>query len=565
MRRVIVGTAGHIDHGKTKLVEAITGIDCDRWDEERERGITIDLGFAHLTRDDLQIGFIDVPGHERFLHNALAGLGGIRILLLVVAADEGIKPQTLEHLEICSLLGIPRAVVALTKVDLASDDLIELARLEIEELLADSPWPDAEILPVSAVSGEGVGDLVDHLVAQAALLPEEEASADPARLPIDRAFQFRGLGSIVTGTLTAGSIAGGDMLQVMPGELLAKVRSVQVHGEERPEALAGERTALQLSGVSLSELERGQQLTQSDSFQPSNSLLVRLKLLPSVPAPLSGSTPIRFHLLSSEVVGRLRPLEAQTIEPGQTAVAQLRLAAPVVAARGDRFVIRRPSPPTTLGGGTVIDPWWSPRRGARLRRAVSALTGGTEEAIRLWVDDTGLHGLIAEDVARRLGVQQGAAAATLAAMADANDLLTIESGHDRRRRWIVPERLAALGPKIHRLLSEYLEKERLAAGMPKAEVLCRLLPGVAADLARVYLERLEADQLLLVHGDLLTLPGREAAMTTEESGLAAKLTALYEKAGLTPPPPSEAARTTGSKPQIVDGVVHYLGADRSPA
>lgn len=558
MRRVIVGTAGHVDHGKTRLVEAITGIDCDRWDEEHERGITIDLGFAHCSRDDLQIGFIDVPGHERFLHNALAGMGGIRILLMVVAADEGIKPQTLEHLEICSLLGIPRAVVALTKVDLVSEDLIELARLEVEEQLADSPWPDAEILPVSSITGEGVESLLEHLVNEAARLPEETASDNPVRLPIDRAFQFRGLGSIVTGTLVSGSVSAGDTLELLPGGQQAKVRAVQVHGEERPAALAGERTALQLSGVSLADLERGQQLTSSGAYEPTNSLFVEVDLLDSAPAPITGSTAIRFHLLSSEVVGRLRPLAGQPIEPGDTAVAHIRLAAPVVAVRGDRFIVRRPSPPTTLGGGSVLDPWWAPRRGARLRRASAALAAGTQDSIRLWTDDTALHGLEARDVARRLGIREKAATARLTAMAADGTVLAIDSGHGRPRRWIVPERLAALGPKLERLLDDYLARERLAAGMPKAEALRRSMPGVNADLARVYLERLESQGVLVVQGDLLTLPGREAAMTSEESGLAARLTELYEAAGLTPPPPTEAARETGSKPQIVDGVVHYL-------
>ena len=239
-------------------------------------------------------------------------------------------------------------------------------------------------------------------------------------------------------------------------------------------------------------------------------------------------------------------------------MAHVRLAAPVVAVRGDRFIVRRPSPPTTLGGGTVLDPWWTARRGARLRRATATLTAGAPEAIRQWTDDTALHGLVASQVAQRLGVHEADAARRLGAMADDGALVAVDSGHGRPRRWIVPERLGALAPKIEGLLGRYLEQERLAAGMPKAEVLRRALPGVATDLARFYLERLEAQGVLVVQGDLLTLPGREAAMTSEHSGLAARLTEIYEAAGLTPPPPSEAARDTGAKPQIVDGVVHYL-------
>jgi selenocysteine-specific elongation factor len=558
MRRVIVGTAGHIDHGKTKLVEAITGIDCDRWEEEHERGITIDLGFAHLMRGDLQIGFIDVPGHERFLHNALAGLGGIRVLMLVVAADEGIKPQTLEHLEICSLLDIPQAVVAMTKSDLVADDLLELARMEIEEILATSPWPEARILPTSSTTGDGVEELIRHIEVLAGALPEEGNAAGPVRLPIDRAFQFRGLGSIVTGTLVSGTVTVGDSLQVAPGDRLAKVRSLQIHGEERQEAVAGERTAIQLSGVSLSELDRGLQLVDADAFAPSTSLLVELQHLPSAPAPIVGSTPIRLHLFSSEVVGRLRPLGVERIEPGQAAVAEVKLAAPVVATRGDRFVVRRPSPPTTLGGGPVLDPLWQRRRGARLRVAIAGLAGPIEDAIRVWVDDTGLNGLTAAELAGRLGVREQAAEQHLESLTRSGALATVDSGQGRPTCWMVPERFERLAERLQTLLTDYLTRERLANGMPKAEAVRRLLPGVAAELVRVYLERLEESGRLVVRDDLLTLPGREASLTDEESGLSRRLTELYDSAGLTPPPPSEAARLTGAKPQIVEGVVHYL-------
>src|SRR5437763_9894821 len=258
--RVIVGTAGHIDHGKTSLVLALTGIDCDRWAEEKARGITIDLGFAHLREGDLQIGFVDVPGHERFLHNALAGMGGIRIMLLVVAADEGVKPQTREHLAVCSLLGIPAGLVALTKSDLASPDLLELAELEVAELLAATPFAGAPILPVSSATGAGLPELRAALLELAARHARrehpshEEPASEPARLPVDRAFHLRGLGVVVTGTLASGTVRTGDALEVLPRGGTARVRSIQVHGEAREAALAGERTSLQLTGAALEDL-----------------------------------------------------------------------------------------------------------------------------------------------------------------------------------------------------------------------------------------------------------------------------------------------------------------------
>src|SRR5688500_244617 len=302
MRRAIVGTAGHVDHGKTRLIEALTGIDCDRWAEEKARGITIDLGFAWLTEGDLQLGFVDVPGHERFLHNALAGLGGIRLMLLVVAADEGVKPQTREHVAICSLLGIPAAVVALTKTDLVSADLVELAQLEVEELLQPTPFAGAPIVPVSAATGAGMPRLSELLLERAAAVAVPADAARPARLPVDRAFHLKGLGVVVTGTLAAGRIAAGDELAVVPGGRTARVRSVQVHGTPREEALAGERTSLQLAGVELAELERGQQLAPAGALATTHRLLARVHWLPDAGKPLAGWTSVRVHLLAAETL-----------------------------------------------------------------------------------------------------------------------------------------------------------------------------------------------------------------------------------------------------------------------
>src|SRR5436305_9752730 len=252
--RVIVGTAGHIDHGKTSLVLALTGIGCDRWAEEKARGITLDIGFAHLTAGDLQVGFIDVPGHERFLHNALAGLGGMRVMLLVVAADEGGKPQTREHLAVCSLLGIPAGLVALTKSDLVATDLLELAQLEVEELLAGTPFAGAAILPVSSTTGAGIPELERVLLDLAARHAAPPDAERPARLPIDRAFHLKGLGVVVTGTLASGAVHPGDTLELLPRGERVRVRSIQVHGQPRERADAGERTALQPTGRALEDL-----------------------------------------------------------------------------------------------------------------------------------------------------------------------------------------------------------------------------------------------------------------------------------------------------------------------
>ena len=561
MRRVIVGTAGHIDHGKTRLVEALTGIDCDRWAEEKQRGITIDLGFAHLERDDLQIGFVDVPGHERFLHNALAGLGGIRIMLLVVAADEGVKPQTREHLAICGLLGIPAGLAVLTKTDLVAGDLLELARLEVEELLAGSPFAGAPVLAASSLTGEGLAELEATLLELAGRHAAAAAAGGPARLPIDRAFHLKGLGVVVTGTLAGGAIAAGDELDIQPAGGQVRVRGVQVHGASRQAAERGERTALQLGGATLDQLERGQQLVRRGAFAATTTLAARCRLLPDAPKPIRGSTPVRLHLYSAEVVGRLRPL-AGPLEPGAEGLVELRLARPVVAARGDRFVVRRPSPPATIGGGEILDPQWRRRRGEALAAAGERLAGTTDDALLLWVAEAGEAGAAAAPLARRLGAEPAAVAAALAELAAAGRILRLPAGHGDVPRWLDPRAWERVARRARDELARYFRRERLARGMPKAEAVRRILPGPAAQLASIYLERLAAEKVLVVEGELVNLPGRSAELTGQESDLSRRIQQAFEEAGLTPPSPAELGRRLGAKPQILDGVLGYLVARR---
>jgi selenocysteine-specific elongation factor len=557
MRRVIVGTAGHIDHGKTRLVEALTGIDCDRWAEEKSRGITIDLGFAHLEADDFQVGFVDVPGHERFLHNALAGLGGIRIVLLVVAADEGVKPQTREHLAICTLLGIPACLVALTKVDLVSPDLLELARLEVDELLTTTPYAGARSIAVSSHTGEGVQELQAELLA---LADRYEAVVDPerpTRLPVDRAFHLLGRGVVVTGTLISGAVRPGDELVLLPTARTARVRSVQVHGVSREVAEAGERTALQLTGPDLGELARGVQLAVPEAFEPTTRLLGRFTLLPDAPKPIKGSTPIRFHLYSSEIQGRLRPLGGP-LQPGDSGPAEIRLAHPVAAVRGDRFVVRRPSPPATLGGGELLDPRWLRRRGKPLTAALQALAGKSEEALLLWVEEAGEAGVETENLARRLGLRSEPIAKALEALASEQKILRAPAGQGHGERWLTPAAYQRVSSRAARLLKRYFREHRLARGMPKAEAVERLLPGGAVQLADVYLDWLQAQRVLVVQGNQVNLPGRSAELTSEESRLERQILRTFEAAGLEPPAPSAVREELQAKPQIMEGVIRYL-------
>jgi selenocysteine-specific elongation factor len=558
MRRVIVGTAGHIDHGKTSLVLALTGIDCDRWAEEKARGITIDLGFAHLTEGDLQLGFVDVPGHERFLHNALAGLGGIRIMLLVVAADEGVKPQTREHLAVCSLLGIPAGLVVLTKTDLVSPDLLELAQLEVEELLAPTPFAGSPILPVSSTTGQGIPELKAALLDLAAKNAMPDEPDRPVRLPVDRAFHLKGLGVVVTGTLASGAVRPGDTLELLPRGERVRVRSIQVHGQPRERADAGERTSLQLTGVALEDLARGMQLGTPEAFEVTTSLLARFTLLADAPAPVRGFIPVRLHLYANEVLGRMRPLDPEGLAPGETGPVEIRLQAPVSALRGDRFILRRPSPPTTLGGGEILDPRWRRHRGTILQQALSSLQKDLPAALPFWVQEAGERGVDAAELARRLGVPPAEVAKRLAALARTQKLIEVPEEHGRPRRWINPGAVQRVTERARRVLKEHFQKDRLAESISKAEAVRRILRGRGAELADVYLGWLTAQKVLVVQGDQVTLPGRSAQLTGEESKLSTAVLELYQKAGLAAPSPGEAAQTLGAKPQILDGVIRHL-------
>lgn len=556
MLRLVVGTAGHIDHGKTSLLKALTGVDCDRLAEEKARGITIDLGFTHLREGEVEIGFIDVPGHEKFLHNALAGLGGIRLVLLVVAAEEGVMPQTREHLAICRLLGIGQAIVVLTKVDLVDAESRLLARLEVGELLASTPYAAAPILEVSSTTGEGIAELRGLLLEKAHELALREDPARPVRLPIDRAFQLKGLGVVVTGSLAAGRIRTGQSLLALPAGKTVKVRSVQVHGHDRKEADAGERTAVQLAGVDVGELERGEQLVDEAAFAGSKVLCAELELLPEAP-PLVGVLQVRLHLLASEVPARIRPLEGP-IAPGTRRMVEIRPARPIVAIRGDHFIVRRLSPAETLGGGQIFDAHWRRRRGRGLEQALARVRGNREAVLDLWVSEGGERGVSAAELAPRLGEETGKLEAELGKMVAAGRLLAIETG--RGKRLLDPKVLKKVTEKAKTSLKAYFRDNRLARGMPKAELQSRILPQRAQELGTTYLGWLQAMKVLVLEGELVNQPGRSAVgeLTGEETSLAQKVLEYVEAQGLTPPSPAEIADKLHAKPQILEGIQKFL-------
>ncbi len=411
MGRFVIGTAGHIDHGKTALVKALTGVDTDRWEEEKRRGITIDLGFAPIDLPGgVEASVVDVPGHEGFVKNMLAGATGIDVALLVIAADEGVMPQTEEHLAILELLGVRRGIPVITKSDLADADWLGLVRTEVAGRLSRSSVRWTAPIAVSAVKGDGLDALKQALVEVVEDLPERHTD-DHFRLPIDRVFALAGAGTVVTGSTWSGTVSAGGSVRLLPLDREVRVRSIEVHGQETQAAGPGRRTALALVGVGREELERGHVAVTGPGWSPTTTLDVSLHVLPAVRKPLAVRTRIRVHLGTAEVLGRVAQVPA--IAPGQTGLARLLLEKPIVARGGDRFVIRSFSPVTTIGGGVVLDPF--PPKRPRVSERALALGQPPAERLGRFVEEAGLTGVRVADIPVRLGILPGEVGKTIEA------------------------------------------------------------------------------------------------------------------------------------------------------
>src|SRR5438093_1158536 len=420
MPHVIVGTAGHIDHGKTALVKALTGIDADRLKEEKERGITIDIGVANLPPySTTTIGFIDVPGHERFIKNMLAGVGGIDLVMLVIAADESVMPQTREHLDICSLLRIKHGFTVLTKIDKVEPDIADLVEIEVREFLKGSFLERSPILRVSSYTREGLPQLIQTLREFVGKAGFKDA-ADIFRLPVDRCFTMKGFGTVVTGTLIAGKVAKEQEIEILPTERTARVRGIQVHGHASNEALAGQRTALNLQGIEVSQVQRGMVLTIPGLFKPTSMFDCHLELLRSATNPIEMRKRIRFHIGTAELMGYVVLLGQNRLEPGQSAFAQIRLEEPTFALPGDRFIIRQYSPMLTIGGGQILDS--APLKHRRAdKNAMERLRvfneGSIEDQLMTVIDEAGLKTVELLELSARRGLVPSRARERVAALA----------------------------------------------------------------------------------------------------------------------------------------------------
>ncbi len=524
MPSLIVGTAGHIDHGKSALVRALTGTDPDRLKEEKERGITIDLGFAHLDLGDGRVAsFIDVPGHERFVRNMLAGAHGIDAVLLVVAADESLMPQTREHFHICRLLGIPRGLVVLTKCDLADADVQALAELEVRELVAGSFLEGAPILRVSAKTGQGLDGLRGALRELADGVGKRPGEG-LLRLPVDRVFTLKGFGTVVTGTLVSGTLEEGAEVEILPAGLRSRVRGLQVHGEAVSSVEAGHRAAVNLAGIEVSQIVRGDVLALPGTFVPTSMLDVTLSLLPGE-RPLEDQTRVRVHLKSAEVLARARILGAQRIEPGATRFAQLRLESPAVAGRGDRLILRSYSPAVTIGGALVLDPLPPKRRGARAARLPAGEESLDRAAVRM-IEEAGLAGLEAPRLAMRLTITAKELAALLSRQTG-----VVAVGRDPVSYLSRPA-LASLVAATLAQLERFHRENPLKAALPREELRRRLFAHTPAGAFEQVLESLADEGKARLGADTVALAGREVCLTPAEESARRSLLEAAQAAGL---------------------------------
>ncbi|MFN7975302.1 MAG: selenocysteine-specific translation elongation factor [Acidobacteriota bacterium] len=536
-RSLVIGTAGHIDHGKSTLVKALTGTDPDRLKEEKERGITIDLGFAFLALPGGdRLMFVDVPGHERFVKNMLAGAGGVDAALLVVAADESVMPQTEEHLDILTLLAIPRGIVVLTKCGLADAETREVSRMEVAELLKGTFLHGAPIVEVDAISGEGMGLLRGEL-GRLAAAPRRSDDPRVFRLPVDRVFAIKGFGTVVTGTCQGQPVALGSTVEILPRGKTSRLRGIEVAGDAAAATASGERTGLNLPDVEVADVTRGDVVAPLGALAPAVALRAIVSVLPKASAPIRARQRVHVHLHAAEVLARVRFLEKgrQQIAPGSSAAVTLLLESPAVAVWGDRFVLRRYSPLVTIAGGRVLLADLEGGPPARPDAALLAALAGddTATAAEALLVHAGIGGIAPAELVRRLGlVRERVPAPRDAGITDAG-------------RLVARGALDAAADELVRHVEKHHRRAPQEAGAGREAARGALFPRLHADLFRAVVARAEEDRRLVLDGDVLRLPGFTVATTAEEAAHLARLEAVFRDAGSNPPAPAEACRSLG--------------------
>ena len=561
MKQIILGTAGHIDHGKTTLIKTLTGVNLDRLKEEQERGITIQLGFTSFSLPSGQrLGIVDVPGHEKFVRNMVAGVGGIDIVLFTIAADEGIMPQTREHLDICQLLDIKRGIIAVTKIDLVDEEWLQLMEDEIQEFTKGSFLENAPVIPISSVTGKGITSLLTALDTLAQEV-EERGSEGTFRLPVDRVFTMKGFGTVVTGTLISGDISLGDNVEILPEKIEAKIRGIQVHNQQVEKASAGLRTAINLQGVDKDFLERGDVLVLPKTLKPSLRIDVKIEHLPHASKSLKNRSRIRFHSGTSEVLAQLILLDQEELPPGGSSLAQLKLEKPVVVLPGDRFVVRSYSPIFTIGGGEILDahPLKHKRFASGTLAQLKSIQGGSDkENTYLFVLESGLAGLDLSQLIPRTGKEPSQISPLLDELIKEGKLVLIDKETQKVIAFQMYEELKSL---LLEQIRDYHKKFPLKKGMLKEELKSKLPQLTDPRLFNHLLTDLLNSALLNIEKDKLWLHEHKPLLKDSQKELKDRIAQIYLKGNLTPPSFKELVEQLSSDEKETKSIIDLLTAD----
>lgn len=555
---IILGTAGHIDHGKTSLIRALTGIDTDRLKEEKARGITIELGFASLTLPSGQrLGIVDVPGHERFVRHMLAGATGMDLVALIIAADEGVMPQTREHLEICQLLKVKRGLVVLTKIDLVEEDWLELVEEDVRLFLTGTFLEKAPIVRFSAVTGQGQAELLATLADLCAAIHPKPVSGI-FRLPIDRVFTIKGFGTVVTGTAISGRLQVGDQVEIFPPQFKARVRNIQVHDENVAVALAGSRTAINLQGVDRVELERGMVVATPGALLATIRLDARLDILPSAGRPLKNRREIRLHTGTSEQVATVVLLDQDELAPGESGLVQFLLSAPLAVKPFDRFVIRNVSPAFTIGGGHFLHilPAKHRRHQAATLQGLQFLETCTEaERLTFFLQESGAAGLSGQELVQLSALNHDEIEPLLAQLVQSRQVILYDPDNSRYALGAVVQDLQN---SVGVFLQNFHRTQPLKLGVSKEELRRRLPPELEVRLFNYLLQDMEQQHRVVVEKELVRLASHKVVLEEEQEELAQKVEALYQKGGLTPPTLKEVAAFLRSSDSRLQEILKLL-------
>ncbi|MGV8075315.1 MAG: selenocysteine-specific translation elongation factor [Syntrophobacteraceae bacterium] len=537
MKQVVLGTAGHIDHGKTALIRALTGIDTDRLKEEKLRGITIELGFAHMELPGGErLGIVDVPGHEKFVRHMVAGATGIDLVALVIAADEGVMPQTREHMEICQLLQIKKGLVVLTKIDMVEGpEWVEMVREDVAEFLKGTFLEGAPIIPMSAVTGEGV-DKLRNALAELVAQTDARNTDGPFRLSVDRVFSIRGFGTVVTGTSLSGRLRVGDPVTVYPSEHKTKVRGLQVHNDDVVEVLPGQRTAINLQSIERISIQRGDVIATPGALVATHMVDVHLSMLPGIPRPLKNRAKIRFHTGTAEHLGTAVLLDAEELAPGEEGFVQIRLDQPVAALRGDRFVVRSYSPVQTIGGGAILHPLPAKHKGQDkivAARSLRTLLEGDEPSIILWhIRDAGPAGVSEDELRLRVNLAPKLVERNLQQFMNQKKAILYDKDN---RRLLHPETLESLKNTVLQALIDYHRRFPLKTGMPKEELAAQLPRQVDAKLYNFVLRQLTEETQIALEMEWVRLASHKIDLTSDEETIRRDIEKAFLAAGLQPP------------------------------